>query len=259
MIRSPRFPPWPRSTARRLAEASISPNTRRAYSGVIRRLDAWLDGRRLDDAILAAYLAELHDQGRAPASASTAVAAACFRARLAGEPGPAGERTALGPRRLPADRRRARPMASAAVRGRGPRRRPRHLPPAAAPWPRRRVRPRRPRARPPRRRGGAPLHGRDAAERGERPPLGPNGRKPTSPEGGGGHFRGFFGFFWVFLGYSIATQQPGKDCGCNPRSVANWPPFPFWEGGHWSFQASTNTASPLLHSTRLACANRLRA
>ena len=37
---------------------------------------------------------ELHDQGRAPASAATAVAAACFRARLAGEPSPAGERTA---------------------------------------------------------------------------------------------------------------------------------------------------------------------
>ena len=115
MIRSPRFPPWPRSTARRLAEASISPNTRRAYSGVIRRLDAWLDGRRLDDAILAAYLAELHDQGRAPASASTAVAAACFRARLAGEPGPAGERTArvlAGYRRTAGERGRwqARPL-----------------------------------------------------------------------------------------------------------------------------------------------------
>ena len=26
------------------AEASISPNTRRAYSGALRRLDAWLDG-----------------------------------------------------------------------------------------------------------------------------------------------------------------------------------------------------------------------
>ena len=39
----------------------------------------------------------LHDQGRAPASAATAVAAACFRARLAGEPSPArgtDERTA---------------------------------------------------------------------------------------------------------------------------------------------------------------------
>ena len=84
----------PTPTARRLAAASLSPNTRRAYSGALRRLDAWLDGRRLEDATLAAYLAELHDLGRAPASASTAVAAACFRTRLAHEPSPAGERTA---------------------------------------------------------------------------------------------------------------------------------------------------------------------
>ena len=72
----------PTPTGRRLAAASISPNTRRAYSSALRRLDAWLAGRRLDDQALAAYLAELHDQGRAPASASTVVAAACFRARL---------------------------------------------------------------------------------------------------------------------------------------------------------------------------------
>ena len=51
-------------TARRLAAASISPNTRRAYSGALRRLDAWLAGRRLDDQALAAYLAELsRDRG----------------------------------------------------------------------------------------------------------------------------------------------------------------------------------------------------
>ena len=43
---------------------------------------------------LAGYLAELPEQGRAPSSASTAVAAVRFRARLAGEPSPAGERTA---------------------------------------------------------------------------------------------------------------------------------------------------------------------
>ena len=58
---------------------------------------------------LAAYLAELHDLGRAPASASTAVAGACFRARLAGEPSPAGERTArilAGYRRTASDRGR---------------------------------------------------------------------------------------------------------------------------------------------------------
>ena len=108
----------PAATARRLAEASISPNTRRAYSGALRRLDAWLDGRPLEDATLAAYLAELHDQGRAPASAATAVAAACFRARLAGDPSPAGERTArvlAGYRRTGGDRGRgqARPFGAA--------------------------------------------------------------------------------------------------------------------------------------------------
>ena len=118
----------PTPTARLLAEASLSPNTRRAYSGALRRLDAWLDGRGLEDATLAAYLAELHDLGRAPASASTAVAGACFRARLAGEPSPAGERTARVLGRLPADRLRPRPRADARVRGGGPGRRPRHRP-----------------------------------------------------------------------------------------------------------------------------------
>ena len=105
----------PTPTARHLAEASLSPNTRRAYSGALRRLDAWLAVRRLDDQALAAYLAELHDQGRAPASAATAVTGACFRARLAGEPSPAGERTArvlAGYRRTADDRGRgqARPF-----------------------------------------------------------------------------------------------------------------------------------------------------
>ena len=108
----------PTPTARRLAEASLSPNTRRAYAGALRRLDAWLDGRRLEDATLAAFLAELHDQGRAPASAATAVAAACFRARLAGEPSPGGERTArvlAGYRRTAGERGRgqARPFGAA--------------------------------------------------------------------------------------------------------------------------------------------------
>ncbi len=100
----------PAETARRLVEASVSENTRRAYAGALRRLDAWLDGRPLDDAALAAYLAELHDAGRAPASASMAVAAARLRAKLAGEPDPAGERTA----RVLAGYRR-----TAAGRGRG--------------------------------------------------------------------------------------------------------------------------------------------
>ena len=95
----------PTATARRLVEASVSPNTRRAYTGALRRLDVWLNGRELDDAALAAYLAELHDAGRAPSSASIAVAAACFRAK----PGRAARsrQRADGPgaRRVPADGR----------------------------------------------------------------------------------------------------------------------------------------------------------
>ena len=108
-------PAGPPPVARRLAAASVSPNTRRAYAGALRRLDAWLAGRRLDDATLAGYLGELHERGRAPSSASTAVAAARFRARLAGAPSPAGERTArvlAGYRRTAAGRGRgqARPF-----------------------------------------------------------------------------------------------------------------------------------------------------
>ena len=108
----------PTPTARRLVEASVSPNTRRAYAGALRRLDAWLDGRELDDAGLAVYLAELHDAGRASSSASMAVAAACFRAKLAGQPNPSGERTArvlAGYRRTAGDRGRgqARPFSAA--------------------------------------------------------------------------------------------------------------------------------------------------
>ena len=105
----------PAATARRLVEASVSSNTRRAYAGALRRLDAWLDGRELHDVTLAAYLAELHAAGRASSSAPMAVAAACFRAKLAGQPTPAGERMArvlAGYRRTASDRGRgqARPF-----------------------------------------------------------------------------------------------------------------------------------------------------
>ena len=108
----------PSATARRLVDASVSVNTRRAYAGALGQLDAWLAGQKLDDAALAAYLAELHDAGRAASSAATAVAAARFRARLAGQSDPAGERTArvlAGYRRTAGDRGRgqARPFSAA--------------------------------------------------------------------------------------------------------------------------------------------------
>ena len=79
-------------TTRRLADASISVNTRRAYAGALRRLDAWRGAAPVDDASLAVYLGELFEAGRAPATAALAVAAVRFRAKLAGQPPPPGKR-----------------------------------------------------------------------------------------------------------------------------------------------------------------------
>ena len=96
-------------TTRKLADASISVNTRRAYLGALARLDAWRGAAPVDDASLAVYLGELFEAGRAPATAALAVAAVRFRAKLAGQPDPAGEATARvlgGYRRTAADRGR---------------------------------------------------------------------------------------------------------------------------------------------------------
>ena len=108
----------PTAPARLLVNASVSANTHRAYAGALGQLDAWLDGRPLDDVSLAAYLAELHDAGRAASSAAPAVAAARFRAKLAWDPSLASEATArvlAGYRRTTADRGRgqARPFSAA--------------------------------------------------------------------------------------------------------------------------------------------------
>ena len=121
----------PTQTARRLVEASVSPNTppsartrlrqpRTPASPTPARSAASTLGSTAASSTtwaLAAYLAELHDAGRASSSASMAVAAACFRAKLAGQPTPAGEQTARGAGRLPADRLRSGARTGAAVRG----------------------------------------------------------------------------------------------------------------------------------------------
>ena len=96
-------------TTRKLADASISVNTRRAYAGALRRLDAWRGAAPVDDASLAVYLGELFEAGRAPATAALAVAAVRFRAKLAGQPDPArrSDRPRVG--RLPSHGRRPGP------------------------------------------------------------------------------------------------------------------------------------------------------
>ena len=53
----------PSDTARTLAAASLSANTRRAYAGALKRLDTSIGKGTLDDAALAGYLATLFAEG----------------------------------------------------------------------------------------------------------------------------------------------------------------------------------------------------
>jgi len=75
--------------------ASISANTRRAYTAALGRLDTWLTdmGVPLSDPALAEYLSELFENGKAPAVAALVVAAAKFRAKLTGMESPVGPAT----------------------------------------------------------------------------------------------------------------------------------------------------------------------
>ena len=84
-------------TARQLAEASLSTNTRRAYLGALGRLETWLASRELEDGAIAAYLGELFEQGRSPATAALVVAALRLRARVTGIPSPVGPATEAPP------------------------------------------------------------------------------------------------------------------------------------------------------------------
>ena len=57
-------------TTRKLVDASVSVNTRRAYLGALARLDAWRGAAPVDDASLAVYLGTIFEAGRAPATAA---------------------------------------------------------------------------------------------------------------------------------------------------------------------------------------------
>ena len=48
MVRLSRTRGRPSATAHRLGDASLSPNTRRAYACALSQLDAWLDGEQFD-------------------------------------------------------------------------------------------------------------------------------------------------------------------------------------------------------------------
>ena len=49
-------------------QANVSDNTLKAYEHATRRLEDWLDGRTLNDAVLAEYIRFLHTNGKSPAT-----------------------------------------------------------------------------------------------------------------------------------------------------------------------------------------------
>ena len=93
----------PSATARRLVDASVSDNTRRAYAGALRRLDTWLAARPLDDAALAAYLSRHALREAAGQAAGRLIALALFagatRCDAGWRPGPTVRRCARSRRR----------------------------------------------------------------------------------------------------------------------------------------------------------------
>ena len=105
-------------------EASIAPNTAKAYRAALDRFAAWLDGRPVTDTTVAAYVAALMDDGYAPATIKQAAAAIGAGARAQGQPDPLEDRSRA--RRLPA--RSATTPAKAGARSR--------VSAARTPWPR---------------------------------------------------------------------------------------------------------------------------
>ena len=70
--------------------ASVSKNTLNLYRKAVKRIESWLNGQPLTDARLAAYLTELHNQGKSPQTIGGMVAAVKWRAKQMGVPSVVG-------------------------------------------------------------------------------------------------------------------------------------------------------------------------
>ena len=85
-----------------LRSKRIAENTGRAYAGAIRQFNAWRSSQAISDALVAEYLAELHEQGRAVSTITQVVAAVNWLAKDQGIDTPVGtitEQTLNGIRR----------------------------------------------------------------------------------------------------------------------------------------------------------------
>ncbi len=64
--------------------ANVSDNTLKAYEHATRKLEDWLDGRTLNDAVLAEYIRFLHTEGKSPATINLLLSAVKWMAEYHG-------------------------------------------------------------------------------------------------------------------------------------------------------------------------------
>ena len=73
--------------------ANVSDNTLKAYEHATRKLEDWLDGRTLNDAVLAEYIRFLHTEGKSPATINLLLSAVKWMAEYHGIDNVAGDTT----------------------------------------------------------------------------------------------------------------------------------------------------------------------
>ena len=74
--------------------ANVSENTLKAYEHATRKLEVWLEGRLLTDAVLAEYIRFLHAEGKSPATINLVVSAVKWMAEYRGADSVVGDITA---------------------------------------------------------------------------------------------------------------------------------------------------------------------
>ena len=74
--------------------ANVSDNTLKAYEHATRKLEAWLEGRALTDAVLAEYIRFLYAEGKSPATINLVVSAVKWMAEYRGADSVVGDITA---------------------------------------------------------------------------------------------------------------------------------------------------------------------
>ena len=74
--------------------ANVSDNTLKAYEHATRKLEAWLEGRTLTDAVLAEYIRFLYAEGKSPATINLVVSAVKWMAEYRGADSVVGDITA---------------------------------------------------------------------------------------------------------------------------------------------------------------------